>query len=123
MSDHSLELLAAEVFEAASGDSDDGIGRLCSCGECVDTLLLVHDVNLRDRDTGGESHFLDDILEAAFMEVGGDAVEVSAAEVARNGVTPLSELAGLEEVGEENDAGCDDGATDERGEIGSQRCL
>ncbi len=61
--DHALQLGAVEVLERAACDGDRGIAARAAGRERVDARFLLENVDLRNRQPGGERHLLDDVDE------------------------------------------------------------
>ena len=67
--DHALKLVSRKSLECSSGDTNHGIGWFMASREGIDALLVIHDINGRNRYSGGEGHFFHDIEQAFFERI------------------------------------------------------
>lgn len=111
--DDALEFVAGEFFQGAAGDGDDGIGRSEAGGEGVDGGLVVEDEDAGHHDAGGEGHFLNDVEQAAFGEIGGVRIDAAAADALGDGGTTGGELVPFIKRSEADDG---EGAEGDEGE-------
>ena len=70
-----LQLVARELPQRPGGHRDDRAAAPLSGGERVDPRLVAQHEHLRDRDPRRDRHLLDDVDEAAFVDVLGAGVE------------------------------------------------
>ena len=75
-----LEFVAGERLDATARDGDGGVAGGVAGGEGVDAGLIVHDIDLWHGHAGGDGHFLDDVEQLAFIEVGGVGTDEASAE-------------------------------------------
>ncbi len=84
MGDYPLQFVAGKLLHRAAGDSDHGVAGRQTGGESVQAGFVVEHVNRRDRHAGGDRHLLDDIEQAALMEVGGVQIDPASADALRD---------------------------------------
>src|SRR5690606_37744494 len=114
--DDALELVAVELFERAAGDGDDGVGGGEPGGESVDGPFVVQDVDGGNGRAGGDGHFLDDVEEAAFLEVRCIRIDETGADTFGDGASAGGKLAPFQERGEADAGEGDGGDGEEEGE-------
>lgn len=116
VSDDALEFVAGEFVERAAGDGDDGVGSGNSGGEGVDGGFVVEDVNGGDGSAGGDGHFLDDVEQATFGEVGGLRGDAAGFDALGDCGATRGELGPFREGGQADDGeGCSGDAEEELG--------
>ena len=96
--DDSLEFIATEPLYATSRDTDDGIARRKSRGECVDALFVFEQIDGRRRDARRNGHFLHDVEQPAFVCVAGARRDQRSSERLRDHGASASQLGDLVEA-------------------------
>ena len=102
--DDALQLVAVEFVERAARDGDDGVARGEAGSEGVEAGLVVHHVDGRHGHARGDGHFLDDVEQAAFAEVGGVRIEAAPAGHLGDGAAAVAHLRPFVERGEADDS-------------------
>jgi hypothetical protein len=82
-------------------------------GERIDARLVVHDVNLRNRNAGCDRHFFDDVEQLALVRVDRVRIDEAAIEQLRDRAPAASERQRLEKTahrdhGERAESGADE---------------
>ena len=84
MRDHALQFVAAEFLHRAAGNGHDGVAGREPGGECIQSGFSVEYIDGGDRHAGGDRHFLDDIEEAALMQIRGVGIQAAASDAFRH---------------------------------------
>ena len=84
VADHALQLVAIEQIERAARDADHGVVESEAGGERVDAVLVLEQVDGRDRGAGRERHLLDHVEQPAPGRVGGVGIERRSAQELRH---------------------------------------
>ena len=85
---HTLQLVAAQLLHGAAGDGHHGIARREAGGKGVEAGLVVEHVHGRDGHARGNGHLLDDVEQAAFLEVGRVRLQAPTADALGDRGTP-----------------------------------
>src|SRR5207302_11141386 len=110
--DDSLQFIAREKFHATARHADDRITGRVSGGKCIDSFLVLQDVDLRNWYSRGNRHFLDDIQQLSLVGIVCVRVEQLAAQSRCEGGAALRDFADFVEAADDDDqqsAGADGG--------------
>ena len=102
MADDALQFVARKHLDAAARHADGGVAGGVAGGEGVDAALVVEDIDLRHGDAGGDGHFLDDIEQLAFVQVGGVLIHQPPAHQSGHGAATGGQLVRLVGAAEKN---------------------
>ena len=70
MRNHSLQFLAIQDFERATGDGDRGIPGTEASSKSIDAGFFLQDVDVRNRHAGCDRHFLDHVTKTLPLRIG-----------------------------------------------------
>ena len=100
--DDPLQLVAGQRPDAAPGHADHRVARRVPGGEGVDRLLL-HDVDRRHRQPGGDRHLLDHVEDAPLLGVTGRRGDLPTAERGRDRRPSVAHLRHLHPAADQDD--------------------
>ena len=95
--DDALQLVAAEELKSAVRHADDGVARGVSCRKGVDAGLPVEHVHLGNGHPGRDRHLLDDVQQAALLELRRIGVHLAPTEAQRDRGAAVAQLGHLVE--------------------------
>ena len=99
VADHTLQLVARQVGQAALGDGNDRVALSMSGGKGIDAFLRQN-VHRRHGHARSDGYLLDHVEQPALFQVGGGAEHFLAVEHQRHRLAARSELRRLEEAAE-----------------------
>ena len=72
--------------------------------QILDASFAVEHIDLRDRHAGGDGHFLDHVVEFAFIGIGRVGMDEPSAEGSRHGTAAAGQFRGLVKAADDDDA-------------------
>ena len=115
MGNHTLQFLTGQTLHASPRHSDHRIRRLGPSGKGIDTLLLIHQEDLRNRHPRSDSHFLNDIQQTLFLKIRRARHHQSPTQIMRDHFPATPELHCLEKTGNHNNSGGREGDHSQKG--------
>ena len=92
------KFIALQRCDAAASHADGGVVDGVSCGERIDALLAIHDINFRHRHARRDGHLLNHVQQLSLVRIARGCVNGSAAHGFRHSTAAGGKLQGLKQT-------------------------